>query len=133
MSVLDILLQKKLITKDDLGEVRKQMSSGATIDEALIARGVKPEDIIVARGEFLNIPVRSVTESSIPFDVLDYIPEESAVHYHFAPLAIKEGVLEVGIVDPNNMEARDALNFLAAKKNIPYKVFLITLDDFGNP
>ena len=131
MSVLDILLQKKLITKDDLGEVRKQMSSGATIDEALISRGVKPEDVIVARGEFLNIPVRSVVESSIPFDVLDYIPEESAVHYHFAPLALKEGVLEVGIVDPNNMEARDALNFLAAKKNIPYKIFLITLDDFG--
>jgi len=131
MSVLDILLQKKLITKDDLGEVRKQMSSGATIDEALVSRGVKPEDIIVARGEFLNIPVRSVVESSIPFDILDYIPEESAAHYHFAPLALKDGVLEVGIVDPNNMEARDALNFLAAKKNIPYKVFLITLDDFG--
>ena len=131
MSVLDILLQKKLISKDDIGEVRKQMSSGATMDDALVARGVKPEEIIIARGEFLNIPVRSVVESSIPFDVLDYIPEESAAHYHFAPLALKEGVLEVGIVDPNNMEARDALNFLAAKKNIPYKVFLITLDDFG--
>jgi type IV pilus assembly protein PilB len=29
------------------------------------------------------------------------------------------------------LEARDALNFLAAKKNIPYKIFLITLDDFN--
>ena len=130
MSVLDILLQQKKITKDDVREVRKQTSTGVTLDEALLGRGVKPEDIMIARGEFLNIPVRSITETSVPFEVLDYIPEESAAHYHFVPVALKEGTLEVGIVDPDNMEARDALNFLAAKKNIPYKVFLITTDDF---
>ncbi|MEI8249245.1 MAG: ATPase, T2SS/T4P/T4SS family [Candidatus Taylorbacteria bacterium] len=130
MSVIDILLQKKLISKDDVREIRKQTGSGATLDEALISRGVKPEDIVVARGEFLNIPVRTIADKAIPFDVLDYIPEESAVHYHFAPIGLKDGVLEVGVVDPDNMEARDALNFLAAKKNIPYKVFLITHEDF---
>ena len=39
-------------------------------------------------------------------------------------------MLEVGIVDPDNIEARDALNFIAAKKNIPYKMFLISQEDF---
>jgi type IV pilus assembly protein PilB len=106
------------------------MSGGATLDEALIAHGVKPEDILAARGEFLNMPVRSISDASVPFEALDYIPEESASHYRFAPIGLSEGVLEVGIVDPDNMEARDALNFLAAKKNIPYKMFLITTDDF---
>lgn len=130
MSVLDILLQKKLITKDDIREVRKQTGGGTPLDEALISHGVKPDDIIAARGEFLNIPVRSLEGASVPYDVLEYIPEESATHYRFVPLGIEDGVLEVGVVDPDNMEARDALNFLAAKKNIPYKIFLITLDDF---
>lgn len=131
MSVIDILLEKKLINKEDVKEIRKQISGGSTVDEALLAKGVKPEDIVIARGEFLNIPARSVSETSIPFEVLDYIPEESAAHYRFAPIGLKDGVLEVGVVDPDNMEARDALNFLAAKKNIPYKIFLITLDDFN--
>ncbi len=131
MSVIDILLEKKLISKEDVKEIRKQISGGSTVDEALLAKGVKPEDIVIARGEFLNIPARSVSETSIPFEVLDYIPEESAAHYKFAPIGLKDGVLEVGVVDPDNMEARDALNFLAAKKNIPYKIFLITLDDFN--
>ncbi|MFA6554637.1 MAG: GspE/PulE family protein [Candidatus Paceibacterota bacterium] len=131
MSVLDILLQKKLISKTDLGEVRKQTSSGVSIDEALASHGVKPEDILVARGEFLNIPIRSLVGVNIPFEILEYIPEESAVHYHFAPIGLVDGTLEVGIVDPDNMEARDALNFLATKKNIPYTVFLITPDDFN--
>jgi type IV pilus assembly protein PilB len=131
MSVLDILLQKKLISKADIGEVRKQTSSGVLMDEALLAHGVKPEDILAARGEFLNIPVHSLNNATVPFEILEYIPEESAVHYRFVPIGIADGTLEVGIVDPDNMEARDALNFLAAKRNIPYSVYLITVEDFN--
>ncbi len=131
MAVLDILLKKNLIKSEDVREVRKQTATGATLEEALISRGVKPEDIIIARGEFLNIPVRVLPDGTIPFEILEYIPEESAVHYQIAPIGLKDGVLEVGIVDPDNMEARDALSFLTSKKNIPYKIFLISSDDFG--
>ena len=75
MSVLDILLQKNLLNKDSLREVHRQISEGSTMEQALVSQGVKPEDIMAARGEFLNIPVRSVAEGSVPFDVLDYIPQ----------------------------------------------------------
>ncbi len=130
MSIIDILLDKKLISKGDLSDVSKQTSRGIPLDDVLMARGVKPEDILVARGEFMNMPTRMINESSIPFDVLDYIPEESALHYQFVPIGMADGVLEVGIVDPDNMEARDALSFLTSKNNIPYKIFLITSDDY---
>ena len=130
MSVIDILLSKNLITKDDVRAIRTQMNSGVSLDQALISKGVKPDDILNARGEFLNVPVRSVSDVSVPYEALDYIPEDSATHYKFVPIGLKDGVLEVGILDPDNMEARDALNFLAAKKNVPYKMFLITIDDF---
>ena len=130
MSVIDILLSKNLISKDDIKEIRQKMSDGESIDKVLIERGVKPEDILAAQGEFLDIPIKSLANVTVPFEVLDYIPEESAVHYKFVPIGIKEGALEVGIVDPDNIEARDALNFIAAKNNIPYKLFLITTDDY---
>ncbi len=130
MSVLDILVQKNLLTKDDVREVQKQVSTdGAQLDTVLMQRGVSLENILIAKGEFLNIPVRTVNES-ITSDVLDYIPEESALHYKFVPLALKEGALEVGVVDPDNLEARDALTFITSKKNVPYKIFLISADDF---
>ncbi|MFA6459230.1 MAG: GspE/PulE family protein [Candidatus Paceibacterota bacterium] len=131
MSVLDILLEKKLIAKDDIREIRKQVNAGTVLDDVLIARGVKPEDVLEARGSFLNIPIRAIGETVIPFEVLQYIPEDAAVHYRFVPIGLKDGVLEVGVVDPDNMEARDALNFLTSKNNIPYKIFLITTDDFS--
>ena len=130
MSIIDILLNKNLITKDDVTGIRKLTANGETLDQALIEKGIHPEDILAARGEFLNIPTRSVPEGSVPFEALDYIPEESAAHYKFVPIGIADGALEVGIVDPDNIEARDALNFIAAKNNIPYKVFLISIDDY---
>lgn len=131
MSVLDILLKKKLISQDDIKEVKQQISSGeVSVEQALITRGLSLSEVLAAKGEFLGMPVKSIGESRIPFEILEYIPEESAVHYRFAPLAFKEGALEVGIVDPDNIDARDALNFIAAKKNVPYKVFLISSADF---
>ncbi len=130
MAILDILLKKNLISKDDVNEVKQKMSTGETLDQVLIERGVSPEDILQARSEFLSIPARTLGETQVAFEVLEYIPEESASHYKFVPIGIKEGVLEVGIVDPDNIEARDALTFIAAKKNIPFKIFIISLEDF---
>ncbi|MDE2188766.1 MAG: hypothetical protein KGJ35_03515, partial [Patescibacteria group bacterium] len=130
MSVLDILQKKNLLSKTEAANIKAKQSEGDTLDHALISAGIRPEDILIARGEFLNIPTRAVAENSVPFEVLDYIPEESATHYQFVPIGIKDGMLEVGIVDPDNIEARDALNFIAAKKNIPYKIYLITPEDF---
>ncbi len=130
MSIIDILLSKNLINKDDIRDLRRGMAEGDTIDKVLIAKGVHPEDILAARGEFLNIPTKVIGDANVPFEALDYIPEESATHYKFVPIGIKEGVLEVGIVDPDNIEARDALNFIAAKNNIPYKIYIINIDDF---
>lgn len=130
MAILDILLKKNLISKDDANEVKERTSQGELLDQVLIERGVSVEDILAARGEFLNIPTRTLGDTQVPYEVLDYIPEESAAHYKFAPIGIKEGVLEVGIVDPDNIEARDALSFIAAKKNIPYKIYIISSDDF---
>ncbi|MDO8591106.1 MAG: GspE/PulE family protein, partial [bacterium] len=64
--------------------------------------------------------------------ILKYVPEESAVYYKFVPIALKDGVLEVGIVDPENIEARDALNFISTKVDLPFKLFIISEKDFSS-
>ncbi len=132
MSIIDILLSKNLISKDDIKDVRDKTAEGESLDHILVEHGVKVEDILTARGEFLNLPVKTLGSNPVSFEALDYIPEESAVHYKFVPLAINDGTLEVGIVDPDNIEARDALNFIAAKKGVPYKIFIITDEDYNS-
>ncbi|MFZ3020481.1 MAG: GspE/PulE family protein [Minisyncoccia bacterium] len=130
MSFLEILADKKKIAAKDIPSIQEESESkGISLERALLNRGVTPEDILQSKGEFLDIPVRSVGEAEVPSSILDLIPQESAAYYQFAPLAVQDGILEVGVVDPDNIEARDALNFISSKLNMPFKLFLITEDD----
>ncbi len=131
MGILEILAKKNSISKDEIPAIKKQVAeSGLTLEKVLLEKGVTLEDILAAKGEYLNIPTRNVGDQNIPFNVIEYIPEESAIHYRFVPIGLKDGVLEVGFVDPDNIEARDALNFIASKVNLPFKIFLISQQDF---
>ncbi len=132
MDVLSLLSEKGLVPERTLASIKEEVASGAkTLEKALLDRGLSPGDILAARGEYYQIPTRILEEKeSVPYEVLRYIPEESARHYRFAPLAVEDGVLEVGTTDPDNLEAVEALNFIASRANLPYKLFLISDGDF---
>ncbi|HEY4517660.1 MAG TPA: GspE/PulE family protein [Candidatus Paceibacterota bacterium] len=131
MNLLTLLIEKKLIAKSDAAALEKEAkATGESVEALLEKRGVEAADILAVKGSYLQVPTRSLGEESIPFDILKNIPEESALHYRFAPLSITDGVLEVGAVNPDNTEALDALNFISARIGVPFKVFLISELDF---
>ncbi len=131
MELIDILVKKGVLSGADATKVRETMQmSGKNAEEVLLSMGLSSEQILKEKGEYLNIPVFDLGKTVIPFETLRYIPEESAAYYHALPLAVRAGVMEVGIVDPDNLEARDAINFIASKNNLPFKLFLISESDF---
>jgi len=131
MSILEVLADKNIIGAKDIDKIRgRAESSNRKTEEVLAEMGVKNDEILAAYGDYYKIPTRKLESKDVSFSLLKYIPEESATHYKFVPIGLKDGVLEIGIVDPDDIEARDALNFIASKLNIPFKVFLITKRDF---
>ncbi len=131
MNILEILSDKNLIKKADIQKIDRQVAtSGKTTEEVLIESGISPDKILDAKGEYYNIPTQNLEGRDIPFSVLKYVSEDAATHYGFVPLSLKEGVLELGVVDPENIEARDAINFIIGKLNLPYKLFIISEKDF---
>lgn len=131
MSLLDILAQKGIIRAGDIGRYKTEAEeAGVPLEQILIKRGVNEDAILDAKGAYYNIPTRSLAGQQIPFSILKNISEDSARHYSFVPIGIKDGLLEVGIVDPENIEARDALNFIGSKLNMPFKLYLISISDF---
>jgi type IV pilus assembly protein PilB len=79
--------------------------------------------------DILAVPSRALGDTKIPYEVLRYIPKESAEHYKLAPLGVVEGALEVGMVDPDDLQALDALNFIARATGMPFKIFHISDED----
>ncbi len=131
MGILETLVEKKIIGREDLEAIKDELREGKKpVEEILELHGVSEADILFAKGAAVGIPTRSLENVNVPFEVLKYVPEESAQHYRFVPIAIEEGALEIGIVNPEDLEARDAITFAAARAGMPYKLFLITEADF---
>ncbi|MEK9209239.1 MAG: ATPase, T2SS/T4P/T4SS family, partial [Patescibacteria group bacterium] len=130
--VTDILLKKNLIAKNELALIYEEVKSGEKEAEILLEeRGVSPADLLEAKSEALGVPSKTIDEKKIPYGVLKNIPEETARHYKIAPLDLKDGVLEVGMVDPDSIEAREALQFITYKSNLAFKIFVISLSDLN--
>ena len=132
MSILDILVKQGVIEAKDFSSIReKSGTSGEGIEETLLSFGVSEEDILRAKSEYYAMPVKNIDFSLIDSKILDYIPEEAAIYYQFVPMGVNKGVLEIGVVDPDNISARDALNFISSKVNLPFKTFIVSTDDFN--
>ena len=131
MSILDVLVKSGAIEAKDAASIKeKSETSGGKLDDILISFGVSSEELLKAKSEYFAVPLRSVDPNTVTTKILDYIPEEAAAYYQFVPIGLMDGVLEVGVIDPDNIAVRDALNFISSKINLPFKIFLISSEDF---
>jgi len=131
MNTLELLANKNIIKKGDIAKIEKEAAkSGRTIEDILTSSGVSPETMLFAKGEYYNIPTKTLEGHDIPFSILKYVSEDAATHYGFVPLGLSDGALEIGVLDPENIEARDAISFIVGKLNLPYKIFIISEKDF---
>lgn len=134
MSFITKLAEQGYIQGSDVQEILDIVEKeGKGLDTVLRERGVPQKAILDAKAAQTGIPVKHFTGdeiTKIKREILEYIPEESATYYKVLPLALSDNVLEVGMVDPENVEARDALQFISSRLKMPFKVFLISLDDF---
>lgn len=131
MLFIDVLLNKGVINQETLSDIyRISRENGKSLESVLMEKGVKSEDIIKAKGESLNMPYRVITDAKIPFDVLRYVPEETAMHYKFISIGVDGKTLEIGMMNPEDIEAKDAMQFLFSRIGIKYKIFVISQEDF---
>ncbi len=132
MSFTNLLVKNNIIDQETLDVlVKKAADLGQSIDVVLRDYGIKSNDILQAKATYLNLEPYYIEDKNIPYEILNYIPEDSARHYQIVPLEIKAGVLSVGLVDPDNIQVRDAINFITSKNGLTYKLFLISEEDFN--
>ncbi len=134
MSFLEALVKKSLITDTQIADLKTAAKDkyNGDIYQALVESGLSEERIIEEKGEYLGIPVEKINMKEMSFDLLKYISEDSAIHYRFVPIGLQDGVLHVGMIDPENVQAMDALQFISAKVGMPFKIFLISKSDYEN-
>ena len=132
MSFLEELVKEKIISESQIGVIKNRANEkfGGDVDEVLLEMNIPEDQILKIKGEYFQIPIKKVNAKSLSFNIFKYIPEDSATYYHFVPIGLSDEVLEVGVIDPENIKAMDALQFISAKIGIPFKIFLISKSDY---
>lgn len=131
--LLKYLVQQGIITEDDIKIVLEKAAQREDGVEGVLSDewGVDDETLLAGKAQGSNLETKRVNLEDINQKLLELIPEDSAQHYKFVPIGIENNTLEVGVVDPDNIRARDALNFISARAGMPFIMYLITQKDFS--
>jgi type IV pilus assembly protein PilB len=132
MTIIQQLVKRGILDKEKAGPLEYEVKdSGKKEEEVILEHRLLSEEALFAiKSENLKIPLRKVFPEEVQLQVLEMIPEDSARYYQIIPLSKKDNVLEVGMVYPEDIKAQEALEFLARRHKISYKISLINLSDF---
>ncbi len=109
---------------------REAPKQGKTAEELLYSRQLIPEETVAkVKSQILKLPYKKVDVDAIKDDLLKMIPGETANTYKMVPLSFDKKLLVVGMVNPDNLAAQEALRFLAKENKINLGVYLITPSD----
>jgi type IV pilus assembly protein PilB len=131
MNPLQLLVEKGEVTESFVRQVEeRQQQTGESLEKALISLGVSPDSVRQVFAEYYSVPSFVLPEGfNITEEVLNHIPEESAMHYRIVPLYIEGGLLVVGASDPESLQIREVLNFVSTKHDIGYKLVFMLDED----
>lgn len=99
-------------------------------DTVFIELGLEKSSVRDFMAEYYQVPPFIIDEGfTVKQEVLNYISESSATHYRAVPLVIEDEVLVIGANDPDNLQMREAFNFISTKHNIPFRLIYLLNED----
>lgn len=126
--LLEELVKRGLISEDQVPNIVKTAEEKyeGNIERALLDFDLDEDKILEIKGLIFNIPFKKIDPNMVLSSVIKIVPSETARTYHFIPIGIEENVLEIGTIDPENVQALDVLTFITAKLDKPFKLYLIS-------
>jgi len=128
MDLLKALVQKGKLTQKQVREINeKVVETGKRAEELIVSESLIDEnELFQLKAEMLDMPLIQEVPKSISSDILSLIPRDSAEHYSLIPMGRQDDLVEVGMIYPQDIQAKEALKFLSRRSGFDYKVFLIS-------
>lgn len=134
MTLLEEFIKENKININQASSITEEIeSSGKSLDQVLLATSLSSKEILdVKKNYFNDIPFNNFDDPKpTPDNILDFIPVESVERYKIIPLGISaDDYLEVGMLNPEDLTAKTILQFISSKTGRPYKIFLISWENY---
>lgn len=128
MNFLETLVNRGLINRYQIDDIVEQSTKEEkTIEQILESMGVSDKDLLSAKSDYFGIKKADIEYKEIEDVIVKRIPEETAKTYQMVAFGLTDdGVLQVGMLDPRNIEAQNVLQFITAESGTPYEMYILT-------
>ena len=130
--LLETLVKRNAITRAVAEEIKdKAQASEKQPEEILLGEKIVDEEkVTAAKAALLNIPPANLRGIKIIRKVLELIPREVAENYEMVAFKRDGNELHVGMINPQNFKAIEAVEFLAQKAGLKVRHFIISPTSF---
>lgn len=131
-ALLQELTKEGILSEELARKTLQDASLGRRSAEDLIYERRLADDLTVAKikSRLLGVPFKKVDLESIKDDFLKVVPEEVVRNYRAIPIGKSQELLTVGMLNPDDPKAQEALKFIAKKLAVNLGVYLITYSDW---
>ncbi len=127
--LIDKLIAAGFLTQDN-GQKLLQEASFAKrpVEDLIYERRIVPEQSLTeTKSQILNIPYKNADVSSIGDNLMKIVPETTVRNFRVVPMELKDDLLIVGMVNPDDPRAQEALKFLARQIKANLGIYLIPM------
>jgi len=132
--LLEELLRQELLSPEVVNEIEQEaVSTNADVGEIIVKRGlIQDGDLLKIKSQIYQLPTVDLVGVEIDKQISKDIPENIINFYKIIPFARDEVVLKVGIINPENIDALEAIKFIAADAGLALEKYLVSYKDFNN-
>lgn len=132
--LIDELIRREILSPELDSQIKEEIStSNEDFDSAVLKRNLLSEDdLLKIKEQIYNLPSVRLIDIEINRDISKEISDDIVGFYKIIPIAKEGNILNVGIVNPEDIDALEALKFIAADKNIQTKLYLMTRKEFDS-
>ncbi|MEA3449794.1 MAG: GspE/PulE family protein [Patescibacteria group bacterium] len=130
--LLQLLIKEGKIKESKATELINEIETGQKkFDDVLIKQKIiEVEDLAKYKGQVHNLPYENLAEKEFKKDVLNIIPREVANNYNIICFEEKQDLIKIGLTDPDNFKAIEAVDFLAKGKGYKIEYYVISYSAF---
>lgn len=131
--IKEYLLKNNLVDEAKLNLVlAKATGSEESLEKLLLDRKVISEKALLeAKSKIFNITPITLGEVEVPPEVINLLPRNVAENYQMAVFERVDNLIKIGLVNPGNFLAHEAVDFMAKGQNLKTEFYVISFYDFS--
>lgn len=134
VDLLNLLVERNLLDAEQIQSILEEAKDEKkTIDDILLKNQiVSSEKLAEVKSALFSLPYADLTEKEIDEGILNTISSEVAENYRIICFDKLTGKIKVGITQPDNFKAIEAVDFLAKGNNLLVEYYFISKESFNN-